>query len=537
MLLNYRTGLNNKVNISDTSNMLNPYLRKSDSIIADLQLQIKQLQSLSNVIDIDGNSYKTVKIGSQIWMSENLKTSRYRNGGPIPNVIGNADWQLLTTGAWSYYDNDAANNAIYGKLYNWYTTQGDTLCPIGWHVPGVAEWSTLISFLGYNYGKLRTTGTVYWYPPNSGATNESGFSAFPGGVRQNYGSFYQNRSSAYFWLATEIDNNSGWFNKLTYNGINTEGETLKSLGHSVRCLNDQIPTLTTNSIRQVSTTGANIGGKITGTGGSKVTTRGVVWNTAGMPNISDNKTTDGSGTGSYVSNLTTLSPSTTYYVRAYATNSTGIAYGNQKTFTTTATSQTLTDIDGNTYNTVQIGSQLWMSENLKTSHYRNGGSIPNVIGNNDWEVLTTGAWSYYDNDAANNAIYGKLYNWYTTLGDTLCPTGWHVPNDTEWTTLTTYLGGESVAGGKMKSVYTDYWTDPNTDATNESGFSALPGGFRDYGGFQNISYIALFRSASDNTQFGNIYSNGLGLNSGINSVFREWPYDKISGVSVRCLRN
>jgi hypothetical protein len=119
MLLNYRTGLNNKVNISDTSNMLNPYLRKSDSIIADLQLQIKQLQSLSNVIDIDGNSYKTVKIGSQIWFSENLKTSRYRNGGPILNVIGNADWQLLTTGAWSYYDNDASNNAIYGKLYNW----------------------------------------------------------------------------------------------------------------------------------------------------------------------------------------------------------------------------------------------------------------------------------------------------------------------------------------------------------------------------------------------------------------------------------
>jgi uncharacterized protein (TIGR02145 family) len=259
-----------------------------------------------------------------------------------------------------------------------------------------------------------------------------------------------------------------------------------------------LATLTTNNVIAQSIT-ASSGGNITDNGGSTVTVRGVVWNTSPNPTISNSKTTDGSGTGSYVSNLTALSPSTTYYVRAYATNSTGTAYGNQQTFTTTATSQTVTDIDGNTYNTVQIGTQVWMSENLKTSRYRNGGSIPYVLGNAAWAALTTGAWSNYVHDAANDPIYGKLYNWYTTLGDTLCPTGWGVPTDAEWTILTTYLGGESVAGGKMKSIGTAYWSSPNTGATNESGFSVLPGGYRNSdGSFYDVRGSAFFWSATEN---------------------------------------
>jgi uncharacterized protein (TIGR02145 family) len=298
-----------------------------------------------------------------------------------------------------------------------------------------------------------------------------------------------------------------------------------------------LATLTTNNVIAQSIT-ASSGGNITDNGGSTVTARGVVWNTTGTPTISGSKTMDGSGTGSYVSNMTALSPSTTYYVRAYATNSTGTAYGNQQTFTTTATSQTVTDIDGNTYNTVQIGTQIWMSENLKTSRYRNGGSIPYVVGNSDWQALTTGAWSNYNHDAANDPIYGKLYNWYTTLGDTLCPTGWGVPTDAEWTILTTYLGGESVAGGKMKSVGTAYWNDPNTGATNESGFSVLPGGARSsIGSFANISYVAFFWSATefDNT---NAWNRGLGNNNGY--VIRNLNIvnsSKSSGASVRCLRD
>jgi uncharacterized protein (TIGR02145 family) len=228
-----------------------------------------------------------------------------------------------------------------------------------------------------------------------------------------------------------------------------------------------------------------------------------------------------------------LTPST-IYLRDYATNNTGTASGNQQSFTTTATSQTVKDIDGNTYNTVQIGSQVWMKENLKTSRYRNGGSIPYVVGKMEWIALGTGAWCNYDNDAANDPIYGKLYNWYTTLGDTLCPTGWHVPSDTEMAILTDYLGGESVAGGKMKSVGTDYWSSPNTGATNESGFSALSGGFRDFdGNFYNIGGIAVFWSS---TELDGAFAWFRKLITDSGNVDRSLSLQSF-GASVRCLKD
>jgi uncharacterized protein (TIGR02145 family) len=233
--------------------------------------------------------------------------------------------------------------------------------------------------------------------------------------------------------------------------------------------------------------------------------------------------------------MTSLSPSTTYYVRAYASNSIGTYYGNQQTFTTTALSPPVTDIDGNSYNTVQIGSQVWMSENLKTSRYRNGGSIPYILDNNDWQALITGAWSYYNHEETNNAIYGKLYNWYTTQGDTLCPTGWHVPSDAEFTELTNYLGGESVAGGKMKVTGTTYWESPNTGATNESGFSALPIGYRyGNGNFYSSSINnAFFGSATENS-YNSTWSRIMG--SYYDGIFKIENI-KQSGVSVRCLKD
>jgi uncharacterized protein (TIGR02145 family) len=495
------------------------------------------------VTDIDGNTYNTVQIGTQVWMSENLKTSRYRNGGSIPYVVGNTDWQALTKGAWSNYDHDAANDAIYGKLYNWYTTLGDTLCPIGWHVPSDNEWTILTDYLGGESvagGKMKSIGTNYWIDPNTVATNESGFSALPGGFRINYGSFLFIRDHAFFWSATEYDFDYAWNRYLNYNNsyvyrIIHFNYYYKSSGASVRCLKDQIPSLTTTSISQVTSTSAISGGNIIANGGSTVTARGVVWNTNGTPTISDNKTTDGSGTGSYVSDLTGLNLNTTYYVRAYATNSIGTAYGNEVSITTTAISQPVTDIDGNIYNTVQIGTQVWMSENLKTTRYRNGGSIPYVVENTDWGALTTGAWSNYDHDVAgNDYIYGKFYNWYTTLGDTLCPTGWGVPTDAEWTILTDYLGGESVAGGKMKATGTTYWDIPNSGATNESRFSALPGGFRDFvGSFDGIRNFTFFWSASENDNYDSWYRN---IDYNYSNVFRNFS-SKSFGFSVRCLKD
>lgn len=239
------------------------------------------------------------------------------------------------------------------------------------------------------------------------------------------------------------------------------------------------PTISTNSISKLSSNSVTSGGDITSDGGAAVTARGVCWGTTSNPTISlTTKTTDGTGTGAFTSSITGLTANTTYHVRAYATNSVGTAYGSDISFTTTdAQTVSLTDADGNTYNTVTIGTQVWMAENLKTTKYNDGSNIPNITDGSTWINLTTSAYCWYNNDASNKANYGALYNWYSVVdGRKICPSGWHVPTDNEWTTLETYLGGISVSGGKLKA--TALWSSPNTGATNESGFTAFPGGYR-----------------------------------------------------------
>lgn len=170
---------------------------------------------------------------------------------------------------------------------------------------------------------------------------------------------------------------------------------------------------------------------------------------------------------------------------AYAINSQGTAYGSQQTFTTTSGggSGTVTDSDGNVYNTVTIGTQVWMAENLRTTKYKDNTAIPLVTDNTAWTNLSTPGYCWYNNDAATNkSTYGALYNWYTVNTGKLCPTGWHVPTDAEWSTLTTCLGGVGVAGGKLKEAGTSHWMSPNVGATNETGFTALPSGYRYAGG-------------------------------------------------------
>lgn len=200
----------------------------------------------------------------------------------------------------------------------------------------------------------------------------------------------------------------------------------------------------------------------------------------------------------------------------------------------------ISDVEGNTYKTVIIGTQTWMAENLKVSKYSEGTTIPNITDNTQWQNNTTGAWAYYNNDAANNAKYGKLYNWYavskTTNGNkNVCPTGWHVPTDAEWTVLTDYLGGESVAGGKMKEVGATSWNSPNTDATNTSLFTGLPGGYRDYDG--NYDGIGGLGGWWSSTESGTNDAWGRGLDYGNGNANRDDSGSKRYGLSVRCLRD
>jgi uncharacterized protein (TIGR02145 family) len=202
----------------------------------------------------------------------------------------------------------------------------------------------------------------------------------------------------------------------------------------------------------------------------------------------------------------------------------------------------ITDAENNTYKTVTIGTQTWMAENLKVTKYNDGKAIPNITDNTQWSQLSTGAWSYYNNDnndVTKNAKYGKLYNWYavskTTNGNkNVCPTGWHVPTDAEWTVLTDYLGGETVAGGKLKEVGTTNWNSPNVDATNASLFTGLPGGDRiNYGNYDAIGFYGNWWSSTEyNTS--NAWTRALYHYEG--NANRN-SFVKGNGFSVRCLRD
>ncbi len=296
-----------------------------------------------------------------------------------------------------------------------------------------------------------------------------------------------------------------------------------------------LATLTTTTPSSITSTTASSGGNISNDGGGSVTARGVVWSTSQNPTVAlTTKTNNGTGTGSFASSITGLSPGTVYYVRAYATNSAGTAYGNQQTLTTTTSSNPV-DVDGNVYTTVTIGTQVWMAENLKTSKYRNGDPIPTNLSNSAWGSTTTGACAIYNNDAGNNTTYGKLYNWYAVADSrNLCPVGWHVPTDGEWTTLENYLGGSGVAGGKLKST-SILWSTPNTGATNESGFSGLPGGNRDANGI--YYYIGLYGYWWSSTEFStpDAWSRSLYYNGG--NSYRGNFGIKQDGFRVRCLRD
>ncbi|MEW5925574.1 MAG: FISUMP domain-containing protein, partial [Candidatus Zixiibacteriota bacterium] len=153
------------------------------------------------------------------------------------------------------------------------------------------------------------------------------------------------------------------------------------------------------------------------------------------------------------------------------------------------TTGTATDIDGNVYHTIKIGSQWWMVENLRVTHYKNGDPIPNVTDNAEWGGLTTGAYCDYSNNACYADAFGRLYNWHAVSDERdIAPDGWHVPSDAEWQILIDYLGGSAVAGGKMKEAGFGHWTAPNTGATNECGFTGLPAGSRDDDGYFGYIY-------------------------------------------------
>jgi uncharacterized protein (TIGR02145 family) len=198
--------------------------------------------------------------------------------------------------------------------------------------------------------------------------------------------------------------------------------------------------------------------------------------------------------------------------------------------------QTIIDIDGNVYNTITIGTQIWMKENLEVIHYNNGDSIINITDNTQWMNDSLGSYCNYNNSVDTANIYGKLYNWFTVVDNrNLCPTGWHVPSIAEWNTLSLYLGGGSVAGGEMKETDTLHWHSPNVGATNISGFTGLPGGLRStYGFFANLGDWGFWWSTSASICSGLPAGGQYSLHNITDNLGSAWQFATVGG-SVRCI--
>lgn len=292
------------------------------------------------------------------------------------------------------------------------------------------------------------------------------------------------------------------------------------------------PTLSTFSVSSYTANSSNLKGSIVTDGGASVTSRGVCYSISHNPTTADNKTSDGTGTGSYISYIKNLLPNTTYYARPFAVNSSGTQYGNEVSFSTL---QMLTDVDGNTYNVASIGTQVWMAENLKTTKYNDGTSIQLNTVNSFWNYTNTsnpGYCWYNNNETTYKNIYGALYNWYAVNTGKLCPLGWHVPTDNEFITLMTFVGGENVGGTKLKESGNAHWAASSTSSNNEFSFTALPGGQR-YNGFASLGTFGDFWSTTA-YDFQTSYTMELTYNYwGVTRV----GYQKSYGMSVRCIKD
>ena len=556
----------------------------------------------ATVTDYDGNVYNTVQIGDQCWTRENLRVTHYSDGTPIP--AGGNNYSYTDP---YYYDYSSSGIPLSerGYLYNWPAAMHSAasssavpsgvqgVCPNGWHLPSDAEWTQLTDYVGsvseYQCGgssgsiAKALASTTWWNTStdwcavgnDQSVNNASGFGAVPAG-NWNDG-FYYAGYIADFWSSTEGGGYGAYGRYLYYNGayVYSSYSYDKTNGFSVRCLRDStggggssasLPTVTTGTVSNIAATSATCGGNVTSDGGATVSARGVCWSTSQNPTVSGSHTTDGSGTGSFTSNITGLTANTTYYVRAYATNSAGTAYGAEVSFTTIGGgtlqdgqlcpgTPTVTDYDGNVYNTVQIGNQCWTRENLRVTHYSDGTPIPAGVGNFSY----TAPYYYdYSNSGIPLSERGYLYNWAAAMHSAasssavpsgvqgVCPTGWHLPSDAEWTVLTDYVSSVSeyqcgssnniakaLASTTGWNTTTSYCAVGNDQSTNNaSGFGTVPAGYW-YGGFLDAGYVAIFWSSTEyNSDLA--YSRHLGYDGAYVSRIN---YTKANGFSVRCLRD
>lgn len=295
----------------------------------------------------------------------------------------------------------------------------------------------------------------------------------------------------------------------------------------------------TDSVSSITSTSATIVATILNDGGKPVTLRGFCWDVNPKPTLGGaTKSENGTGTGFYSAVATDLTPNTKYYIRGYATTANGTSYGPERTFTTKqniySSGDGVTDVTGIIYPTVIINGKEWMKENLRTPMYSTAKPIQTGMSPEAWAATTSGAYILYDNNEDNGLNFGNLYNWYAVADPKgLCPAGWKVPSDIDWENLENALGGAIVAGGKLKAV-SELWTNPNAGATNESGFSVLPGGKCNAEAvFDSLGiYGSFWSSTSYETK--TAWTRGIG--NGSARIYRSAQH-KASGHAVRCIKN
>jgi uncharacterized protein (TIGR02145 family) len=338
--------------------------------------------------------------------------------------------------------------------------------------------------------------------------------------------------------------------------------SLPGLLTSCKKEDNQLVKVTTDPVSQISRTSGSFKGSIINEGTDTVIAYGFCWSTKSQPDYGDNRSIPYYMTkGTFQSGIENLSPGTTYYVRAYAITVENKIYGNQESFTTkpaTAlttfnpqlTYKTVSDIDGNIYKTIKIGTQEWLAENLKTSRLNDGTAIPLITDDIIWAALNTPGYCWYNNDeAVFKNIYGGYYNWYAVNSGKLCPAGWHVPDDNDWKVFKLFLGmppelietadfSTTTYGNKIKETGTINWVEGNADATNESGFTALPGGdrFAKPETFGAEGLAAGWWSASSINYSGNYaFSHWVIFN--VDWFYRTGNLSTTYGLNVRCIKD
>ncbi len=481
----------------------------------------------------NGKSYNTVQIGNQCWMAENL------NIGTDVSVQG---YQHNDSVIEKYcYDCDEYGGLYsYGEAMDYKNIEGSQgICPNEWHVPTDEDWSILIDFLGGEIiagSKMKETGNLHWNLPNNDATNESGFTGLGGGLRSEIGSIHYPGEIAMFWSSSLEPIFWEAFNRelTSSNGIVTTGTSSEFSGLSLRCihgmpaLNDP-PTEPSNPNPPNGSIDQPLNIILTWEcedPENKPLRIGVYFDTINPPQeyyeVWDKNLFEP---------YSQIEGNTDYYWRVVAADHLrDTTYGPVWTFKTGICESTFIDErDGQSYSTIRIGNQCWMAENL------NVGTPLNFVSQEDNGII--------EKYCIDCDVYGGLYQYWEMMdynyvegSQGICPEGWYVPTDEDWYKLTIYLGGEESAGGQLKEASTAHWNAPNVDATNSTGFTALPGGYRgSTGSYSGLGSEANFWTSTEEGGPMNVHIWQRKLTSGEGAIFDDlrW-YD--NSLSVRCIK-